>query len=50
MKQKLAEGLLMLVAIVVLARAVLALLGPAIPLLVALMLVGVIAARLLRRQ
>lgn len=50
MKQKLAEGLLMLVAVAVVARVIYGLLGPLLPLMLALLLVGTIVAWLLRRQ
>jgi hypothetical protein len=50
MKQKLAEGLLMLVAVVVVARAIYGLLGPLLPLMLALLLVGTIVAWLFKRQ
>jgi predicted Na+-dependent transporter len=50
MMQMLAEGLLVLVAIAVVARVVYGLLGPLLVPLLLILLVGAIAVRLLRRQ
>lgn len=49
-RSKLAEGLLLLVAVAVVARVVWQLLGPLLPTLIVLLLIGCVGYRLLRSR